>query len=504
MCGAAYSQIMKIKKLRQSLLYGTALLFASNVLVKGLGFFYRVALVRSLGAEGIGLVEMVTPIYAFLLVLAGLGLQPALAQSVAGNRDGSASACFRTARRLLCLSGSGVTLAGAALAPLLARCFAADPRVELSLLAIMPAVLIVSLASAFRGWFHGQRDLGALGMSQNTEQIVRVALGLYLVGRLRPQGLEISAAGVSLATVGGELAGFVYLLLVYALRRSVRPVRTYRMEGWQIARRLLDYGLPMTGGRLVNSALLMLQAYLIPYCLRLAGYSVSVATEIYGRFSGVALTLLHLPGVFASALATAVMPAVAGSSADQEALRGYILRPLQATIICTLPGMALLFIYAGPLCVGLFNNAPASPILRLLAPGGVFFYLQMTLAGVLQGLGDVKRLLVNNAISGCLLLAGVAVLVPLPGVGIYGAALASDLAWLCGFLLHLTALRQRLPGGLPWRRLALAPLLALTAALGAWLAWKRAVPAGGELGSIIAAAAVYLLTLAAGRSRLRL
>jgi len=138
---------MKKKKLRHSLVYGTALLFASNVLVKGLGFYYRIALVRLLGAEGIGLVEMVTPVYSFLLVLAGLGLQPALAQSVAGDRSSSETS-FSVTRRLLLLSGLGVSLVAAALAPKLALYFAADPRVETSLLAVTPAVFIVSLASS--------------------------------------------------------------------------------------------------------------------------------------------------------------------------------------------------------------------------------------------------------------------------------------------------------------------------------------------------------------------
>ena len=40
----------------QGLFLGTLLLLISNIIVKGLGFFYRVALVRLLGAEGIGLV----------------------------------------------------------------------------------------------------------------------------------------------------------------------------------------------------------------------------------------------------------------------------------------------------------------------------------------------------------------------------------------------------------------------------------------------------------------
>ena len=491
---------MKRKKLRHSLVYGTALLFASNVLVKGLGFYYRVALVRLLGAEGIGLVEMVTPVYSFLLVLAGLGLQPALAQSVAGDRSSSETS-FSVTRRLLLLSGLGVSLVAAALAPKLALYFAADPRVETSLLAVTPAVFIVSLASAWRGWFQGRRDLGVLGMSQNTEQVARVALGLYLVPRLLALGLEQGAAGVSLATVGGELAGFLYLALTGSIRRR-KPVSAGReRRHMQAARRLLSYGLPMTGGRLVNSALLMLQAYLIPFCLQTAGCSVSAATEIYGRFSGVALTLLHLPGVFASALATAVMPAVAENAGAPEALQPYIQRPLQATIICTLPGMTLLFLYAEPLCALLFHNAPAAPILRALAPGGIFFYLQMTLAGIIQGLGDVRRLLINNTVSGCLLLVGVVLLVPLPDVGIYGAALASDLAWLCGTLLHLATVRRHLRQGLPWLKIAGPPLLALAAAFTAWLICEKTAAGGGAWFSIAGAAVAYLLTLfSCGRS----
>ncbi len=484
---------MKIKKLRHSLIYGTALLFASNVLVKGLGFYYRIALVRLLGAEGIGLVEMVTPVYSFLLVLAGLGLQPALAQSVAGDRR-YGEANFRVSRRLLFLSGVLVSLAAAALSPQLALLFAADPRVETSLLAITPAIFIVSLASAWRGWFQGRRDLGVLGMSQNTEQVARVALGLYLVPRLLTLGLEKGAAGVSLATVGGELAGFLYLALIGSIRRR-NAATAIKQRYRKAAGRLLAYGLPMTGGRLVNSALLMLQAYLIPFCLQKAGYGVNAATEIYGRFSGVALTLLHLPGVFASALATAVMPAVAENAGAPEALPPYVVRPLQATMICTLPGMTLLFLYADPLCSALFKNSLAAPILRALAPGGVFFYLQMTLAGIIQGLGDVKRLLINNTVSGCLLLLGVVLLVPLPGVGIYGAALACDVAWLCGSLLHLATVRRRLRRGLPWRKIAGSPLLALAAAFAAWLICEKTAAAGGALFSIAAAAVAYLLAL---------
>ena len=494
---------MKTKKPRHSLLYGTALLFASNVLVKGLGFGYRVALVRLLGTEGVGLVEMITPIYSFLLVLAGLGLQPALAQKVAAQDEAAADASFGAAWRLLLISGLTVTAAGFVCSPLLAQGFAADQRICPGLLAVLPAVFIVSLASGWRGWFHGRRELGVLGMSQNVEQAVRVILGLWLVKLLRPAGLARDAAGVSLATVGGELAGYLYLALLGNWRRRGRRVR----DGWHKAvRPLLAYGLPMTGGRLVNSLLLMLQAFLIPYCLQRGGCSVAAATEIYGRFSGVALTLLHLPGVFASALATAVMPAAAANCSRPETLRRYIARPLQAVLICTLPGMALLYLYAEPLCSGLFNNAQAAPVLRLLAPGGIFFYMQMILAGVLQGLGDVKQLLLNNALSGCLLLVGVALLVPLPGAGINGAAIAMDLAWLCGFLLNLSATSRHLSGsrerGLPWDEILRLPLAAFAAATAVWCLCSSLTTV--KAAALAAAAAAYLLIVFFNRGRISL
>ena len=59
---------------REGLLYGTIILLMSNFLIKCLGFFYRVFLVRVLGTEGIGLIEMVTPFYTFIIVITTWGI----------------------------------------------------------------------------------------------------------------------------------------------------------------------------------------------------------------------------------------------------------------------------------------------------------------------------------------------------------------------------------------------------------------------------------------------
>ena len=60
------------------------------------------------------------------------------------------------------------------------------------------------------------------------------------------------------------------------------------------------------------------------------------------------------------------------------------------------------------------DNRPAASLLQLLTIGGMFMYLQTTLTSVLQGLGEVKTLFINNIISGVILIIGIVLLTPLP------------------------------------------------------------------------------------------
>ena len=84
---------------KTGLFWGTVFLLASNIITKGLGFFYRVVLVRILGTEGVGLIEMVTPIFAFLLVVSGLGIQTALSQKIAAKRGDISQVYFNISNR---------------------------------------------------------------------------------------------------------------------------------------------------------------------------------------------------------------------------------------------------------------------------------------------------------------------------------------------------------------------------------------------------------------------
>jgi len=420
--------------------------------------------------------EMVTPLYAFLLVSAGLGIHLAVSQKTASEAGrgsyGEVAGIFRTALSMLFVSGLFVTLAAFFLSPFLVEYFAPDKRIFACFQMVLPAVFIISIASAYRGYFQGMRQISTLGASQSIEQTIRVVVGITLAMEFSTLGLEKAVTATSIASVLGETAGFMYLLArMRGQKRQLPPTSTF---SFPTAGRLLRFGMPVTFSRLVISMIMMLQAFLIPWALQRAGYDIHSATEIYGRFAGVAMALLHLPGIFTSALAVSVMPAVAETGlAGGKLLSHRISNSLQATMVFTLPGMLILNLFATELCTWIFNNPEAAGPLRILSIGGMFFYLQVTVISVLQGLGEVRALLINSILSGICLLTGIYTLTSLPALGINGAAIAVNIAYIAGFALNFIHLLRISHPVIKWSNIFFKPVLA---ALICVLAYKIGSP----------------------------
>jgi stage V sporulation protein B len=435
--------------IKNSLLYGTFILLASNFFIKFLGFFYRVVLVRILGTEGIGLVEMVTPIYAFVLVLTTWGIPLAMsklvAEETAKGNQGNVQKIFRVTVFLLVFSGLLSTGLVYLFAPLIIKYFAADQRIYFCFLTMVPAIFIIAVCSVFRAYFQGLKQVSAIGVSQALEQTVRVIVGLTLAVQLRKYGLEIAVIAVSLASVLGELAGLIYMITRYKLSVQNKPLKCLpTFSRRQIVKNVFSYGTPVTITRLLSTFLIALQAILIPKGLMLAGCDLRTSTEIYGRFSGVALSLLHLPGIFTMSLAVSMIPAVAElvDGRNKKLLNHRVSEALQISVVFAAPSMMLLFYFGRELCDIIFHAPEAGEPLRILALGGVFLYVQQTLNSIMQGLGKVRVLLANTIISGSCQITGILLFTSIPSWGINGAALALVISYFIGSTLNFLYLKN--------------------------------------------------------------
>jgi stage V sporulation protein B len=450
----------------QNLFWSAAILLICNFISRVLGFAYKIILVRLIGTEGIGITEMISPIYAFALVAGGLGIPMAMSRLLAlelgRRRYQNLARIQNTGMALLLLLGGVTSLLCYIAAPLLLERFSAAPRGLEYLRTLTPAIFIVSVCSGFRAYFQATKQIGIIGVSQNIEQLVRVLVGSTLVWLALPLGLESAIKAVAAATVLGELAGLIYILTQYRRQRPHNRERPTRSRT-SVALSLFSFGAPVTLQRWLASAILMLQAMLIPLALQNSGMSQAAATDAYGNFSGVALSLIHLPGIFTSTLAMALLPSIAECEDNRARLNRRINQSLHITTTIALPFMLIFFNHAEELCAWLFNAPAAAPPLKVLACAAIFIYAQTALTGILQGMGKLNALLCSLLISGALFIISIQTLVP--KFALPGAALAYLIFAAAACLIDFAFLHHRVGLRLDARSIILKPLLAASAFL---------------------------------------
>lgn len=497
-----------------SFLQGALILLTAGLINRVLGFFYQIALIRTVGPEGVGLFNIVFPVYIMVLVLSTAGIPLAVAklvaEEVARKNMPGAYRILRLALFMLVCSSVFFTLLMVTGAPMLKKYVFPNPAAYYSFICLVPGITIVSICSAFRGFFQGLQQMSPTAVTQTLEQLVRVMAGLAVAYLMLPRGIEFAAAGLSVGVVLGELAGFLLMLHIYRRDRpAVHGANIMSSPGaglGELLRRVLNMAIPVTLTRFVATALLSLQAVLIPHRLQVAGLSVSQATGVYGQFIGITEALLFIPGVVTMALATALVPAMSDAVAlnNLRLVRARVYDAVRLTIQVGLPAAFILFLLGDELCGVIFGYPEAGAALRLMAPAGPFLYLQQTTTGIIQGLGRAEMPFKNLVISAVVCLAGIYWLTALPPLGIMGTALATALGYVIMAVLNLRDI-YRLTGYMPgFREHVLAPFFSAGCMLLAVWKLKNILFTHGFgdaavlLLSLFSCAAIYLLLMYAG------
>lgn len=427
---------------KRGLFFGAAILLICNFISRSLGFIYKIILVRLIGTAGIGITEMTSPVYTFALVGASLGIPLALsrllAREIGQRRYQNLRLMERTALIMLCLLGAFAALICYRFAPTLLQHFSTGEGAEY-LRILSPAVFLVTVCSGFRAYFQATKQIAIIGVSQNLEQTVRVISGSLMVWLALPYGVEKQIAAVAAATVLGELCGLLFIMHAY-LRQRPRSAIAPTATSAGIGLRLLAFGAPVTVQRLISSAILMLQAMLIPLALQQGGFSSAEATDAYGNFSGVALSLVHLPGIFTATLAMALLPSIAECEHNRVRLNSRINQSLQITAVIALPFTLLFIEFADELTEWLFNAPAAAQSLQVLALAAPFIYAQTALTSILQGMGKLNALFISLTLSGGLFIGTICLLTP--NLGLNGAAAAELTFAAAATVIDLTFLNR--------------------------------------------------------------
>lgn len=400
---------------------GTLLLTLSGILCKIIGFFYRIFLSRAIGAEGLGIYQLIFPVSTICFAITTAGLSTALSKYVAEYRSSDPSSPRRFLRICIVLSAGLSALCMAVLlyfSEPISIYILSEPRCAPLLKILAWSIPFASVHACIHGYYYGRKKTAIPAVSSVLEQSARIAFALlvYMIRQDETHPFDTSAAVWGI--VIGEAAAFLFCVSALWFEPEI-PFSGKKVS--HPARKLITYALPLSANRLTLTLFSSFEAILIPSRLHLAGYSQSDALSIFGILTGMSLSIVLFPTVLINSIAVMILPVIAEAQSNNQPEK--IRQTIRMTISgCLLFGSlcTLAFFTFGPfLGTFLFGNALAGHFIRLLSFICPFLFLSALLSSILHGLGMPGYPFVLNLCGSMIRILFVHQLIPLWGLKAY-------------------------------------------------------------------------------------
>lgn len=438
--------------LRHPLFQGTVILTLAGITSRFLGFFYRVFLSRAIGAEGIGLYQLVFPVYMLACSITVSGISTSISRLVsarhaAGNTRGAKSILLTGIILSTSISLPVTALLFFFAAPI-SRWYLNQPSATILLRVMALAIPFGTFHACVDGYYLGMRNTKVPAIRQILEQMMRFLLLLPLYYGIFPGQMQITPLSAVFILVIEEAAAalFSFLSLCFTFRLSRRKVLFSLRSCASFLRRdlqeLFTCALPITGNRVLVCVLQSLEASLLPVCLCRYTASSTEALRIYGILTGMALPVILFPTAVTSSLCSMLLPSVsaAWASGSYAHVRRLIRKSCFACLALGILFSVFFLLLGKPAAALLFQNELAGYYVQAFSFVCPLLYLNPLFFSILNGLGKSSVVFLYNlfTLSGRLLL--ILFVVPFWGITGYIAVLFLSQLFCC--LLCLRSLEK--------------------------------------------------------------
>jgi stage V sporulation protein B len=475
-----------MKKNKSSFIKQAAILAGAGVVVRVLGFLYRLPLTAMIGDVGNGIYTIGFYIYNFFLIMSSSGLPAAISKMVAAR---TARGRYDEAERVFKVS----LIASGALgfvcmiiifiwAEPIVMLFS-SPRSKSALLTLAPTVFIVSVMAVYRGYFQGLQNTVPTAVSQMFEQafnaVFSVILAYSFMKAANGDAVAMGAAGGTAGTGVGAAAGLLFLFCFHWLvspgikrgaAASARRFGRKTVSARLIVKELFLTSFPIIIGTAIFSFSNLVDASMVKSRLAASGITdADVIEALYGQLTGKYVTITTLPVAVSTALATAAIPSITESKVkgDAGAVQSKIAASMRLAMLISIPASVGIGVLADQIIRMLMPRYPeGGAILALGSVSIIFLSLTLITTGMLQGIGKLFAPLIGAA-------CGVLVKIPInhvligdPRIRVYGAVAGTIACYIVTSALGLFFL-TRATGVKPDIKAALLKPLAAAAGMGA-------------------------------------
>lgn len=395
---------------------GTLILTISSLISRILGFLYRIFLSNLIGAEGMGIFQLIFPVLTFCVALSSGGIQIAVSRFVAESKTRAQSFLVLISSIIMSLFLSSITcgllfyFAEPVSAYIIKNSYCATLLKYASFTIPMSA-----FHSCVSGYYLGLKKTSIPAWSSVFEQVVKL-ITLYTLGMVwAGKNISITPLIAVYSMVIAEFFGVLFCLIaVCAEKKYAFKVRSL----FSTIKSMFSVSYVLTLNKIMLTFLQCLEAILIPIVLMKSGESSSSALSIYGVLTGMAIPVITFPSAINSSVSTMILPTIAKANTSDDSTG--VKKTTEVSIWFSLVSGIFcigIFLFYGDFIGGeIFGHAEAGEYIKILAWLCPFMYLSMTLGSVLHGLGKTNTAFVHNVIGTAIKLTFLWFVVPEIGI----------------------------------------------------------------------------------------
>ena len=471
----------------------TAIMTGTSLFLRFLGIVFRIFISNRVGAEGMGLYQLVFSVYILGATFATGGLTTAvtcLAAEHIAKKDRSGTHHLMRVSVLLCIGvGGGSALLLYAGAPFIGQ-WLGDARAVAALSVSGIALPFIGVSACIKGYFAARRKAWPPCLSQIVEQTVRIGSILWMLAQLWDGSLEQACLIVILGDALSETIACLYLTIAYR-KDSHLPSSTNTQPSSQALQPLLNIALPLTAGRYLTTALRTVENFIVPARLTVYTGSETLSLAQFGAVKGMALPLIFFPSALLMTLSGLLIPELsdAYTSGHRHQVSRLVERSLHVTLLGSILTGGLFTVLGRALGDLLYQDSLVGLLLQILGPLTPVMYLDSVVSGMLKGLGQQVHSLWYATADSAVRIGLIYLLVPRFGLtGFLYVMLVSNL-----LTATLSTARLLSVSGTPmnWRRWVIRPIFAaLIAGSCVWIT-ASLIPADGTV-AIITKCLIYI------------
>ncbi len=428
--------------MKQNLVTGTILLTISSLLCRFIGFFYRIFLSHTIGAEGMGIFQLIMPIYNLCFALTAAGIQTALsrmiAASMARGEHKKAIFTFFTGTILSFSLSILLSILIRTNAPFLGTNILNESRCVHLLQILSFSLPFSALHACINGWFFGVKRIKIPAVIQTIEELVRMGITYLIYLLFLKQNILLTPIIAVFGLLGGEFISVILSFFCMWNKASHPLISATVSDYYSTAKEIVKTGFPLTMNRLLLNLLHSAEAILIPFCLRKGTMDTTKSLEAFGTITGMSLPLVLFPTAIINAMSAILLPTISEKQAknNKNAILHLVKKTTGYSVLIGILFSLLFYIFANPLGTTVYKSSEAGLYIKSLAIICPFLFINITLASVMNGLGKTFLCFSVNLVDMIIRILAICLLVPniqIPGYifGLVGGEIVCTLLSIC-------------------------------------------------------------------------